>query len=252
MKALQLLWRVPLLALHILLGVILAALVLPWLPLAGKRSLTRGWSAGVLWVLHTRVHKVGALPMPGDKVMVVSNHISWLDIPVLNAIAPLRFVAKAEIRHWPVVGFLCAQSGTIFIRRGLRHAVHQVMHYLKEVLRSGVPVGVFPEGTTSAGDRLLPFHANLLQAALETEAQIQPVALRYRDARTGAPTQIPAYIDQINIVESLLRVLGSNGIMVEVTYLEPIYPQPGFTRHDLARAAEAAIAQSLELALPRK
>ena len=251
-SALQLVWRTPLLALHLLLGVLLAALVFWALPVAGKRALTRWWSAVVVLIFHTRTRCVGSPPLPGQGVMVVSNHISWLDIPVLNSIAPMRFVAKAEIRRWPVIGFFCAQTGTIFIRRGLRHAVHQVMHHLKEVMQAGATVGVFPEGTTSAGNGLLPFHANLLQAVLEVGVPIVPVAVRYRDALDGTPSSLPAYIDQVSIIESLRRVLSSNGLIAEVTYLDPILATPEMTRHDLARQAQAAIAQSLGFALPHK
>lgn len=251
MKLLQLIWRVPALMLHILLGIVLTTLVFLVLPIAAKRAITRRWSAIALLILRTRMRLSGTLPVFGQGVMVVCNHVSWLDIPTLNSIMPLRFVAKAEIRRWPVIGFLCAQAGTIFIRRGLRHAVHQVMHHLKEVMQSGALVGVFPEGTTSAGDELLPFHANLLQAALAAGVPIVPVALRYRNALTGEVSEAPAYIGEMSILESLWRVLDSDGVIAEVAYLDPILATPDMTRHDLARRAQAAIAQSLGFAPPR-
>ncbi len=249
MKAVRLALHASALLLHLLLGIFILVSAFWALSPGQKRFMVRWWSGIALTICHTRTVVRGTPPPPMEGMMVVCNHISWLDIPILNSRVALRFVAKSEIRRWPLVGLICARTQTIFIRRGLRHAVHEVMHYLKEVLQSGGQVGVFPEGTTSSGEGLLPFHANLLQAALEAGVPIVPVALRYTD-RTGRPNQVPAYVGDMTIGDSLRQVLSATGIVAEITFLAPIQPSPEMSRHDLARLAQEAIAQSLGFALP--
>ncbi len=249
MKTVRLVLHATALLLHLWLGILILVSVFWMLTLAQRRCMVRWWSGIALRICHTRTVVRGTPPASRQGVMVVCNHISWLDIPILNSRVALRFVAKSEIRRWPLVGLICARTETIFIRRGLRHAVHEVMHYLKDVLQSGGQVGVFPEGTTSAGDGLLPFHANLLQAVLEAGVPIVPVALRYTD-RAGRPSQVAAYVGDMTIGDSLRQVLSAKHIVAEITFLAPIYPTPEMSRHDLARLAQAAIAQSLGFALP--
>ena len=113
-----------------------------------------------------------ALP-PGR--LVVANHLSWLDIFAIDALCPASFVAKSEIARWPLVGTLVARAGTLFIERGRRHAVHRLIEHIERSLQAGGRVAVFPEGTTGAGHALLPFHANLIQAAVDAQAPVVPV-----------------------------------------------------------------------------
>lgn len=250
MKSARLIVRACALLGHLLLGVIIVSFGYRFLNPARQRAILLRWFKIVLHICHVQIVVRGEPPAVDQGLMMVANHISWLDIPTLNSVFPLHFVAKSEIRKWPIVGYLCARTGTIFIRRAQRHTVHQVMQFIKELLVQGHQIGVFPEGTTSAGDILLPFHANLLQAAVNSGVPILPIALRYLDAHgpnQGQRSLVPAFIGDMTIITSLRQVLSSTGLVAEVSYLEPIYPQPGQSRHELARKAHAAIALHLNL-----
>ncbi len=154
--------------------------------------------------------------LPSRGALVVANHISWLDIFVLNVWRPFRFVAKSEIRAWPLIGWLCVQTGTVFLERGKKRDTHRVLHHIAECLGHGDIVCVFPEGTTSDGTTVLPFHANLLQAAVSAKAPVKPVALRYLDASTRSLTTATAYIDDLTLMDSMSNILESPPITVQI------------------------------------
>lgn len=138
--------------------------------------------------------------------LVVGNHVSWLDIYVINAWRPTPFVSKAEVRHWPVVGWLAHRLGTIFIHREKRRDAHRTMHEIVERVSSGGLVCLFPEGTTSDGVSLLPFHANLFQAAVSAQCPVQPICLMY-EGSDGRQSIAPAYIGDVTLGQSLDAVL---------------------------------------------
>jgi len=182
--------------------------------------------------------------------LVLPNHVSWLDILVIDSVEPCSFIAKAEIRSWPLVGFLCDRAGTLFIERGRRHAVHQVLETATEQLRAGGRVAVFAEGTTSDGTVVLPFHANLVEAAVRADCVVQPLALRYED-RSGQRSTAVEFVGSTTFVQSLWRVLAESetrAVMIPLTPLagEDRAQSTGVrNRHALARAAEAAVRQTL-------
>src|SRR6185295_16037591 len=138
------------------------------------------WNARLLRLLGIALHSSGT-PRQGA-TLIVANHVSWLDILAINAVHPCRFVSKADVRHWPLIGWLVACGGTLFIERERKRDALRVVHQVADALRQGQTLAVFPEGTTSDGHGLLPFHANLLQAAVATSTPVQPVALRFSDA----------------------------------------------------------------------
>jgi 1-acyl-sn-glycerol-3-phosphate acyltransferase len=222
----------PLLIMHLLLGLLIELALFWWLPRSVQRSIIARWSRILLAILGVRVHRHGPLPQEGT--MVVMNHISWIDIFVLMAVAPSRFVAKAEIARWPVLGWLVRMAGTEFIDRTKRHAVRAALHSIRDQLLSGERVAVFPEGTTSDGTQLLPFHANLLQAAVEAGRNITPVALAYTEH--GQPSQAAAYIDDMNLIESIALIAKARGHVATLRVLTAL-PVDGFTRHQLAEQA---------------
>ena len=137
-------------------------------------------------------------------MLVVANHISWLDIFVLNAHHPVRFVAKAEIAKWPVVSRMIRGAGTVFIERERRRDTHRVNHQMAHVLANGDVVAIFPEGTTTYGTDVLPFKSSLLQPIVEAEGHVQPVAIRYRDA--GRRDRDGAHVRRRHVVRGV--VLG--------------------------------------------
>lgn len=184
------------------------------------------WSRRVLGVLGVRCETEGALP--DGPVLVVANHVSWLDAVVLLAIAPrLRLVAKAEVRRWPLVGPLVAGAGTLFIERQSVRAAHTTTLALAELLGSGKPVGVFPEGTTTIGDGVAPLAPALFEAACRAGCPVYPVALSHDD---GAGGRAAAYVDDDRFVGSLWRLCRARGLVCRVRVLAAEAASPGHRR----------------------
>jgi 1-acyl-sn-glycerol-3-phosphate acyltransferase len=154
-------------------------------------------------------------------MLLVANHVSWLDILVLHAARHCRFVSKAQVRHWPLIGTLATGAGTLYIERESRRDAMRVVHHMAEALRTGDVLAVFPEGTTSDGRGLLPFHANLLQAAVSADAPVQPVAIRFVDARTGSLSIAPAYVGDDSLVRSLWSTVTAPRFVARVVFGEP-------------------------------
>lgn len=244
----------------LVIGLAIALLIFPWQSQPGRNRVIRAWSRAVVVACGLRVNVVGALPADlartgmqagGAGRLLLVNHISWIDIFALNAAMPTRFVAKAEIGAWPVMGTLVTLAGTLYIERGRRHAVHATNQRVRDRLRAGESVAVFPEGTTTDGRHLLPFHSNLVASALEVGCEVWPVALRY--TQRGQPTLATAFIGETTLVESIWRIATAGGLEIEVAFLAPVATvntADGVapTRHHVAQAARAAIAAHLGLA----
>lgn len=164
------------------------------------------WSRRMLEIFGITLVVHGQPPAKGPLLLVV-NHLSWLDILVIHAARHVRFVAKADIRDWPLIGKLATGAGTLYIERERRRDAMRVVHHMAESLQAGDLIAVFPEGTTGNGLTLLPFHANLLQAAISTCAPVQPAALRFADRATGQTSFAPRYIDDDTLVASVWRTL---------------------------------------------
>lgn len=226
---------------HTLRGALICAFVFPRLDADSRMRRVGDWSARMLAALDIECSVAGAAP-PGS-LMIVANHVSWLDILALNAVRPARFVAKSEVRHWPLLGWLVASAGTLFIERTRSRDALRVVHQVAAALRAGETVALFPEGTTSEGDAVLPFHANLLQAAISAGAPIQPVVLRYSDAgqRVSAAA---AYVGETTLLQSLARVLGAQRLCVRVSLLEPEAPGE-LDRRRLAGRLRSRIGEAL-------
>ncbi|MEU1288928.1 lysophospholipid acyltransferase family protein [Kitasatospora sp. NPDC005856] len=224
------------------------------LPYRVRIRLVRLWARAVLRALGVTVHLAGASGAAGAAgagpgadggVLVVANHVSWLDIPLLAAGRPGRSLAKTEVRQWPVLGPLIAWCGTVFLDRDRLRTLPDTVATVAEVLRSGQPVIVFPEGSTWCGRESGRFRPALFQAAVEAGADVQPVTIRYRLA-DGRPTSVPAFIGDDGLLTSLARVVAARGLVADVTFL-PTIPPPGpqparaGARRELARRAQAAI-----------
>ncbi len=175
--------------------------------------------------------------------LLVANHISWLDIHVINTLVPAAFVAKDDVRSWPLIGWLCARTETIFLARGSRAAAQDARERIVAALRAGTPVAVFPEGTTTGGERLLPFHGALFQGAIDAGAPVMPLALRYLDAR-GRPSRAPAYDGAITLWQSLLAIARADGLTAQLRVLAPL-PSADTDRRHLAAHSHRAIAYHL-------
>jgi 1-acyl-sn-glycerol-3-phosphate acyltransferase len=236
-------WRVPAIVLWAFGGCLLAIFILPFgAPRPGTvgGALIRGWSRGFLREFGVRVRRAGE-PLV-DPVMFVANHGSWMDISVLHTQREAGFVAKAEISRWPLVSWMARRGGTIFHERGSTHSLGAVMTVMSERLRSGFSVAAFPEGGTAPAGTLKVFHARIFQAALDAEAPVQPVAIRY--LRDDRPWHGVGFRPGESFVGNLWRMLGERRIVAEVHFLEPVVnTEQG--RRRMADTARARIAQAL-------
>ena len=240
---LRALWRLSRTVLHGLHGLAIVLLRFPFLDEPSRHARIAWWSRKLLAVLGAGL-RVDGVFRPGG-ALIVANHVSWLDIMAVHAVCPqARFVSKADVQHWPLIGRLVGAAGTLYIVREKARDALRVVHQMAEALRAGQAVAVFPEGTTGPGDRLLPFHANLLQAAIATEVPVQPVALRYADA-THAVSLAADFTGDVTLAQSLWRLACADGLAVRVIVLSA-EATPHADRRALATHLRARIEQALE------
>lgn len=188
---------------------------------AGQREAeVQAWALRMLQILGVSL-EVRGTPVAHGPVLLVANHISWLDILVLHAARFCRFVSKSDVKHWPLIGTLATGAGTLYIERDKRRDAVRVVHHMAERLRAGDVIAVFPEGTTSDGTGLLPFHANLLQAPISAGVPVQPVALSFIDIATGGPSLAAAYLDDDTLVASVWRTLSAPPFIARLRFGEP-------------------------------
>jgi 1-acyl-sn-glycerol-3-phosphate acyltransferase len=231
------------LVMHLLLGMWIVARRFSNVSAAERMRLNREWSLDMLRLSGMKlvVHNADARLDAG--ALVVANHISWIDIYVINAWRPTPFVSKAEIRKWPVVGWLAEKLDTVFVQREKRSDAKRIMHELADRLQKGELMCVFPEGTTTDGQSLLPFHANMFQAAVSASVPVQPICLMYEDA-SGRLSTAPAYIGDMTLNDSLNAVLGASPLTAHLYVCNPL--APGADRRLLASEAQASVQAALD------
>ncbi len=236
------------LLLHITSG-LLKSLVYPYLSTASQNRMACKWAQKFLCILNIRLRFSGTLPAdePLGRLLV-ANHTSWLDILVILAVFPVRFVAKAEIGAWPLLGLLCKNAGTLFIEREKRGDTRRINQMIGSILKAGRSVVIFPEGMTSNGETLQHFHASLLQPAITAQTFLCPLAIRYR-RQDGTRNTSVIYVS-VSILQSLMQILDEPEIEAELIFREPI-PAVSRNRRELARLAEQSIAQALSLKITR-
>ena len=225
---------------HIALGWWIIRRHFPLLDDTQRGQQVQAWSLRMLQVLGITLKVQGTPPAQGP-LLLVANHISWLDIVVIHAAGYCRFVSKSDVKHWPIVGTLATGSGTLYIERTSRRDAMRVVHHMAERLRVGDVLAVFPEGTTGDGRSMLPFHANLLQAAISANAPVLPLALRFVDVHTGAMHFAPSFVGDETLLGSLWRTLGASSLGAEVHFGVPEWAAGRDRRtwaHDLQTAVE--------------
>jgi 1-acyl-sn-glycerol-3-phosphate acyltransferase len=210
-------WRIWRLLVHVVWGALLIVFEFPRRSPEQRERRVQWWAAATLQLLGVRLQLRGEPPVAGP-VLLVANHISWLDIIVLHAARHCRFVSKDDVRGWPLVGLLATGAGTLYVRRSSARDAMRVVHHMTEALRQGDVLAVFPEGTTSDGLSLLPFHANLLQAAISAPSPVLPVALSYAERGVAGPSQAMSYIGDESLLGSIWRTLGATGLSATVVF----------------------------------
>ena len=249
-------FRAAMFSAHVIFGVAIVLVIFPFAGQVVRNRINRVWSRVLIALAGARVTAVG-VPIRSDLRrdgidpltvgrLALANHVSWMDIFAINAVLPSRFIAKAEIGKWPLLGVLVSGGGTLYIERGRRHAVAAMNKTVREHLKLGETIVVFAEGTTTDGSVLLPFHSNVIAPALDVDAAIWPVAIRYTER--GKRSSAAAFIGEMGLLTSLAHVLVADQLVVEVAVLPPISKSHMADRHATARAARAAIAQQLGIA----
>ncbi len=213
-----------------------------------RREIMRWWSTKLLRVLAIEVVVEGEPPSADAAAMMAPNHVSWIDTFAVCSVHPTRFIAKSEIRDWPIAGWVALRSGTIFIRRAKRHDTARINEVVHAALEAGDSVGYFPEGTTSEGDRLGKFHSSLFEPAVANRAVVHPLAIRY-EYPDGTLCRAMSFAGELTFVQSLGRVARQKRVVARLAFAAPIDPA-GLTRREVARMAQERVASLLGLPGP--
>lgn len=210
-----------------------------------RHAIIRSWSREILHRAGVEVRTVG-FPLDADKpVTLVANHVSFADIFALNTQHACHFIAKSELKSWPLAGRLLTNVGTIFINRNDRKDTHRLKRVVHELLAAGETVAVFPEGTTSIGHNVLKFHASLLEPIVAAEGEVWVVAIRYFRVSDGARTDAAAYIGDMSLLDTLHAIHEVGGVIAELRFLQAIQCA-GLNRREVAQRAEALIRASIQ------
>jgi 1-acyl-sn-glycerol-3-phosphate acyltransferase len=227
---------------HGLHGLAIALFVFPKLDAAARQERIRWWSTKMLRLLGIALASEGVVA--SGPCLLAVNHVSWLDIMAIHGVVPeARFVSKADVKAWPLVSRLVDAAGTLYLERERKRDALRVVHAVAAALRAGDVVAVFPEGTTSTGHGLLPFHANLLQAAIATATPVQPIALRFSDS-SHAVSEAVEFVGATSLLTSLWTSACGDGVSVRLVFLAP-RPTAGVDRRELAGALRRDIAAAL-------
>ncbi len=212
---------------------------------AGQRCIQR-WMQRLNLILGLKVQLEGRLsPAPS---LLVANHISWLDIPALASISRGAFVAKSDVRAWPMLGALARQSGTLFITRNSLSGMRALMEELQRLLRQGITGIVFPEGTSTDGSEVKPFFPAMFQAAIGAEVPVQALAIRY--VRDGERDGLAPFVGDDSFLPHLLRILCEPETRVYIEFAQPMTAQ-GYTRQWAAKMTQCWVERKI-IARPRK
>lgn len=217
MKSLRAIWKFLRGLWHVFMGMWTIYAHFPQLSAEQREMRVQAWALQflALWDIHL---KVLGQPVSNGPALIVANHISWLDISVIHAARHCRFVSKSDIRDWPLLGMLATGAGTLYIERASRKDALRMVKDMADAMNAGDVVAVFPEGTTSDGRDLLPFHANLIQSAIQADAPVQPMSLQFVDAASGEPSYAPCYIGDDTLIGSMWRTLTASRIVAVVHF----------------------------------
>lgn len=231
---------------HVMCGVCTLSFIFPFLDRSGKDQKIQAWSKHLLKIFNIELAVLGADLIKNAPHLIASNHISWLDIHVINAFKPIRFVAKSEVAGWPIFGWMAKQLGTVFIRRDSSHHARQVVMQMASVLKVE-SICIFPEGTSTIGEIVLPFKPNLFESAIVAQVPVYPLAIQYLSKKTGERSESPAFIGDMGLLESMSNIIKNRSLVAQITVL-PVYPNDQSSvldRKKLAAYCQESISKTL-------
>ncbi len=212
-----------------------------------KLAHIQAWSTHVLEAIGVRLNVTPSSAQIGSNniQLWVANHVSWLDVLVIQALQPCVFVAKSEVRHWPLVGHMAQACGVVFVDRSSSSSARKMVDDVASALHHGYCVAGFPEGTSSEGHDVSLFHANLFEAAIDRGVEVVPLALRYTDARTGLLCMQAAFVGDLGFMQSLHQVIRTSHLTVGVNIGSTLSPQ-GHSRRTLAHLSHRSVSSQLQ------
>lgn len=208
--------------LHVFAGVLTLVCVFPSASREVKQAHIQKWSARLLDIFGIGLVVRNNHILPERSFLLSSNHISWMDIHAINAFRPIRFVAKSEVEGWPIFGWMAKQLGTVFVQRGSSKHAQVVVGEMSRVLQQE-SICIFPEGTSTTGESVRPFKSNLFESAVSVNAPVYSLAIRYLSKATGQRSDVPAFVGDMGLLESMSRILKDRHLVVELTF----FPPPG-------------------------
>ena len=233
-------------ALHLVEGLATTIVVFPFARRPARVRMIRGWSRRLLRILAVEMDTSGHAADVPERALIVANHISWLDIFVLNAFQPSRFIAKSDIRRWPVVGLLVHNVGTLFLDRTRLRDATRINAQVEQALAAGDVIALFPEGTTTHGRELLKFHGSLIQPVIVAGGHVMPAAIRYSHL-DGTHSEAASYVGDESLIDSVRKLLRARRTRVRLHLCAP-FPTTGLHRRQIADEAHRIIRSALELA----
>ncbi len=227
---------------HVLRGCFILLLLFPWLKAERRHRSIRHWCKQLLDIFNMRLSVIGAEHLMDDHYLMAANHISWIDIHVINAFKPHYFVAKSEVASWPIFGWMAKQLGTLFIERDRSSSIRNMVQEVAEQLKQKA-ICIFPEGTSTDGKQVAPFKSNLFEAAIVANAPVYNLAIQYFDMRTGHKTTAPAFIGDMGLVDSMWNLICSSPICAQISISERL---PALKdRKALAELSQSLIAEQI-------
>lgn len=251
MQTVVVIWRLSLIAYFLLNGVFQMLVLFPWCTREQKLARIQHWSQQILKVFNIQVnaHNVPSLSQVKGS-MLISNHVSWLDIFAINSVLPGQFIAKEDVRKWPIIGYLAAKANTVFVSRQRGSGSTQgKVDGVATALRTGAQVTLFPEGTSTNGEQVLPFKSSFFQAPIDAKAKVWPVLCFY-PADNGGTNETMAYYGDVSLVRSLRDLAAQKSAVIELTFYEAIDATQQ-ERRDLANHIQEMLSTELAKTLAR-
>jgi 1-acyl-sn-glycerol-3-phosphate acyltransferase len=232
--------------LHVICGVCTLSFIFPFLNRENKDKKIQKWSKRLLDIFNIELVVQDAVLLGSAPHLIASNHISWLDIHVINAFKPICFVAKSEVASWPIFGWMAKQLGTVFIRRDNARHARLVVAQMADVLKTQ-SICIFPEGTSTIGSTVLPFKPNLFESAIVAQAPVYPIAIHYISKITGVRSESPAFVGEMGLLESMSQIIENRSLIAKITILPACFSGVSLNvdRKELASTCQEAIAKTL-------